>query len=483
MLDRIPVAARCVAAGSSICLALPPWGWWPLAIIGLALLDDLLRDQPWASRARRTWLVAVTWLAPGMVWMWDLTPPGYVLASVVYAGYFALAAALTPPGAGRRIALPGAFALAELSRWSFPFGGVPLATLPQSQVATPWAQIVRIAGPLLLAAAVVVLGQAAASARRRELRPGALGAALVAGLVLVALIAPDGHAVGTLDVAAVQGGGPQRTRAEDTEDRVVFDRHMAASELIDGPVDLVLWPENVVNVDGRLVDNVEHQELGDLARRLDATLVAGTVETISDTGFLNAAVAYSPEGELVGRFDKVRTVPFGEFVPLRSLIEKLSSEVPSRDAIAGSGPGMIDTPEGRFGVVISWEAFFANRGRSGIAEGGRALLNPTNGSSYWLTIVQTQQVASLQLRAMETGRWVVEAAPTGFSSIITPDGEVIDRTAVSERAVVQGTIELRGGDTWYVAVGDWPMIVGSMIAIAAAWLLARRPPEVAAPTR
>ncbi len=473
-MDRIPVAVRCAVAGALIWLSLPPWGWWPLAIVGLALLDDLLSDTSWATRARRMWLVALCWLAPGMVWMWDLTPPGYLLASVVYAGYFAVGAAFTPPGDGRRVALPAAMVIAELCRWSFPFGGVPLATLPQSQVDTPWAQVVRIAGPLLLAAATVVLGQALASAARRQVRPAAVGTALVAVVWIVALLAPSGEVTGSLDVAAVQGGGPQRTRAEDTDDRVVFDRHLAASELIEQPVDLVLWPENVVNVDGPLLENVEHIELQALARALDATLVVGTVETISDTAFLNAAVAYGPDGEVVDRFDKVRTVPFGEFVPLRSLIEKLSSEIPGRDAVAGSGPGMIDTPAGRFGVVISWEAFFANRGRSGIAEGGEAILNPTNGSSYWLTIVQTQQVASLRLRAMETGRWVVEAAPTGFSSIIDPDGTVHQRTAVSEQAVVHGTIELRTGDTWYVVVGFWPMLIGSIIALAAAWAIDRQ---------
>jgi apolipoprotein N-acyltransferase len=87
--------------------------------------------------------------------------------------------------------------------------------------------------------------------------------------------------------------------------------------------------------------------------------------------------------------------------------------------------------------------------------------------------VQTQQIASSRLRAMETGRWVLQAAPTGLSAIVTPDGEVLDRTSVSERAVVQGTVELREGLTIYTKVGDWPMALLALLLVltppAARW--------------
>ena len=83
---------------------------------------------------------------------------------------------------------------------------------------------------------------------------------------------------------------------------------------------------------------------------------------------------------------------------------------------------MLRTDAGTFGVAISWEVFFTQRVREGVQEGGEVVLNPTNGSSYWLTQVQSQQVASSQLRAIETGRWVLQAAPTGFSAVVDPDG-------------------------------------------------------------
>ena len=104
------------------------------------------------------------------------------------------------------------------------------------------------------------------------------------------------------------------------------------------------------------------------------------------------------------------------------------------------------------------------------------LLNPTNGSSYWLTQVQSQQIACSRLRAIETGRWTLQAAPTGFSAIVTPDGDVVDRTGISERRVLHGTIGVREGLTWAVRVGDRPMLLLSLALIAVAWLVSRRRP-------
>ena len=129
---------------------------------------------------------------------------------------------------------------------------------------------------------------------------------------------------------------------------------------------------------------------------------------------------------------------------------------------------------GTLGISISWEVFFDHRARDAIGNGGQVLVNPTNGSSYWLTIVQSQQIASSRLRAVETGRFVLQAAPTGFSSIISPDGEVLDRTGVSEQRVLYGTIEMRTGRTTAVALGAWPMLAFSIGVLGFAWFDRRR---------
>lgn len=473
---RALLALRCIGAGLLIALSVPPLGWWPLAFVGIAMLDRLIADQPWQARFRRTWLVVAAWLYPSMLWMFDLTPPGYVIACASYAAYFGVAMMAIPPGRARWVALPGAFVLAEQARWSFPFGGVPLSTLPMSQADAPLGFVVRAAGPLLLVAVVVLGGIALSAAWKRQWQYTGIAVGAIGFVAVLAAVSPRAEVIDTIDVALVQGGGPQRTRAADTDEHDVFMRHLEASEQVDPGVDLVLWPENVVNIEGPITEHEYYDDLQQLARDLDATLGFGVVEGISDTAFLNAQVFLGPDGEFVDRYDKVRIVPFGEFVPMRDLLEAVagSSGLPERDAQAGSGPGKVETEFGELGVAISWEIFFANRGRGAIADGGVLLTNPTNGSSYWLTQVQTQQVASTQLRAMETDRWVVQAAPTGFTAIVTPDGEVVDRTAISERAVVHGTVELREGDTWATTVGHWPMLVLALLSYPLAWWLQLR---------
>jgi apolipoprotein N-acyltransferase len=112
----------------------------------------------------------------------------------------------------------------------------------------------------------------------------------------------------------------------------------------------------------------------------------------------------------------------------------------------------------RIGVVISWEVFFGGRAREGVKDGAGFIINPTNGSSYTWTVLQSQQVASSKLRAIETGRWVVQVSPTGFSAFIDPEGHVHERTGVSEQKVISHTISVRTGNTMYVALGDKPWV-------------------------
>ena len=163
-------------------------------------------------------------------------------------------------------------------------------------------------------------------------------------------------------------------------------------------------------------------------------------------------------------------------MPLRGLLEALGAptDLVPRDAVAGSGPAVLESPFGKVGVVISWEVFFGDRARDGIGNGGRLLLNPTNGSSYTGTILQSQQVASSRLRALETGRWVVQVSPTGFTAFVTPDGAVLDRTGISEQAVRVREVGLREGRTVYLRFGDWPVILLAAAMLVASIVLDRR---------
>src|SRR5262245_18539216 len=101
-------ALAAVGAGALVALSLPPWGWWPLAFVGIAILDHLVAGRRARTRFFRTWLFGVAWFGPGMAWMWYLSAPGYVVAVIAYAGYLGLAAAIAPAGRWRWLGLPAA---------------------------------------------------------------------------------------------------------------------------------------------------------------------------------------------------------------------------------------------------------------------------------------------------------------------------------------------------------------------------------------
>jgi apolipoprotein N-acyltransferase len=479
----------CVGGGLLVASAMPPWGFWPLAFVGIACFDLAIGDEPARSRrATAGFAFGLPWMLAGMAWMWFLTVPGFLVTSLVFAALHAAAAAVAPAGPWRAIGRPATHTLAEIVRMLVPFGGVPLATLGISQAGGPLLVVARVGGVILLtwlvfqiaigAAELVRRGVVAARDRSPSLvspsRLGSAGLAAAAVVVAVAVAAPSGRDrdVDPVTIAAVQGGGEQGTSALNVPSSRVTRAHLDATATIepDDDLDLVVWPENGVDVDG--IAFAESQALVEVAAeaaRLDVPFTIGvTVDSEfsahpSEGRFVNAQLVITPEGEVTGSYEKVRIVPFGEYVPLRGVLEALGApldQIPS-DAVRGRDPAVIELPDGtRLGVMISWEVFFGDRGRAG--SDSDILINPTNGASYTGTIVQTQQVASSRLRAMETGRWVVQVSPTGFSAFVSPAGDVFQRTDVGERRVITMDVPPRTGSTWYTSLGDVPWIIAAL---------------------
>jgi apolipoprotein N-acyltransferase len=372
-------------------------------------------------------------------------------------------------------------------RFSFPFGGVPLATLAISQAASPLATIVRVGGPLLLTYIVLQIGFLLANLRETAASKRAVHAVLltvvIAVLPIAGSIAPHGRDIGrTLNIAAVQGGGPQGTLAINTNSRDVVIRHLDATQTIAGgsgstdkTLDLVIWPENVIDVSS-FSSSVERTEVAAQAARLNAQFLVGITEDLDNRFFTNAQVVVNTDGSLGDRYDKVRRVPFGEFVPMRGLLEAFGAPVDRipRDAMAGHDTAILRAADTTIAVVISWEVFFAGRANEGVERGATLLVNPTNGSSYTGTILQTQQIASSRLRALETGRWLVQVSPTGFSAFVSPSGQVFDRTGVSEQHVITREVQLRSGRTIYSYLGDMPFILIMSASLIALLIVGRR---------
>ena len=468
-----------LAAGLCICAAMPPWGWWPLAPVGIALWLALLGGRPRRARVVISYLVGLAWFGPSTLWMWQLTPPGYLAGLVIgWGGMFAVMGALCPSDERRVVVLPAMLVVFEWFHMHAPFGGVPLSMLGYTATRSPTLPIARVGGVLLIGLAVSLLGSVLYLAASRRWRP-ALG--ILAGIAAVALLGvlwPLGSPVAHERLAGVQGGGPQGTRYSAAEAPLVTERHLEATRTIEGPVDLVVWPENAINIEGHFEDSEYRTELAHEAHRLGAPILVGVVEEVGADHFVNYVVVVNPDGSLTGRYDKVRRVPFGEYVPLRFLFEPIAGgTLPPRDQIPGTGTAMVPTSAGPTAVAISWEIFFSRRVREGVRAGGQIALNPTNGSSYWLTQVQTQQIAASQLRAVESGRWLLQVAPTGFSAFVDPAGGVHERTDISEREVIERTIPRLDGTTPAQALGDLPALalaVGALVVVVVGMARRRR---------
>ena len=293
-----------------------------------------------------------------MGWMWLLTVPGYIAAG----GDLRRRSTASPRcRTDRALAGDRAAGRAHPGRGVallFPFGGVPLASLGISQAAGPLLGIVRVGGVILLTWVVFQIGFALGAVARaatpgRPARLAALGgrAAVLSSPLVLALVAPRGTATGaTLDIAAVQGGGQQGTQrarradsAEVTDAPPRGDRRRSARPARPRP--------RRVAGERRRRRRLRRQRassptIAAEAARLGVPFAVGVTEDVAGQPdhFLNAQVVVAPDGAITCRYDKVRRVPFGEYMPLRGLLEALGAPVDlvPDDAIAGTGPAVLD---------------------------------------------------------------------------------------------------------------------------------------------
>jgi apolipoprotein N-acyltransferase len=459
-----------VVAGVLTALSLPPWGWWPLAFVGLGLLYRVLEGRSPRGRLLLGWLAGLGMFGIGWFWFIEFSGPGGVLSIAAEALFLGVGAVLVPPRHGRLIAFPAAVVLVEVLRGAWPFEGLPLAGVALGQVSGPLAPFARVGGGLGLLLLAAALGLALAELVRGRIRPALAAAALVVVATGLGMVAPDGGAdLDTIDIAIVQGGGRRGFRAVESDPADVEKAHFEATvDVQPGQHDLVFWPEDAIDIDDPVAETEEGERLSALAGHLQSTLVVGVVEGEGTDHFRNKAVAWGPDGRLLGEYEKVRRVPFGEYIPFRSLVGKVGdiSAVPA-DAIKGKGPGILRTPAGRLGVLISYEVFFNDRGRKAVDAGGEVLLVPTNAASFSTTQVPTQELAAAQLRALESGRWLAQAGPTGYSGIIEPDGDIVLRSRLGDREIITGQLHARHGLTLFHRWGDVPLALLAGLGVLA----------------
>lgn len=489
---RGAIALPALVAGLGLAFSVPPWGFWVLAFPASGLLFWRLDGLPARARLWAGWLAGLGCLVPGLMWLRSFSVPGGIVLILMEAFLLALGAWATCPGPkwARAASYVGAMTMAEALRDHWPFGGLPIGGIFLGQAESPLLGVARVAGPLGITALIHLTGVALVALlfalRHRDgdgswLRLGSVALGVTILIAAFGAVAPDGGPpVRSVTAALIQGGGKRGFRKAQVDPATVLAAQFAATQQLqrrDGRhlPELVVWPEDVVSLNEPLGQSPEEGVLSVTAANLKTTLVVGVTENETPATFRNEVVAWGPDGQLAGRFEKVHRVPFGEYVPYRGFFAHLGnlSAVP-RDAIPGTASGLITTPAGPLGVMVSYEVFYADRGRSSVRAGAELLVVPTNTSSYSTAQVPTQEVAADQIQAVEQGRDLLQAAPTGYSTVVNHRGELLQRSVLGGRQVLQATVDERRGHTIYVNWGDNPVLVLAGIAVATSWLWRRR---------
>ncbi|MBI4461455.1 MAG: apolipoprotein N-acyltransferase [Acidobacteria bacterium] len=237
------------------------------------------------------------------------------------------------------------------------------------------------------------------------------------------------------------------------------------------PPTLVLWPE----VPAPLYfhhDSALRAQLMALAQTTQAHLLVGIVDYRKDSQGrdhpYNSAVMLAPSGELVGQYDKIHLVPFGEYVPWSRVLRfagRLVAEV--SDFAPGTSKTLLPTGSGRATVVICYEAIFPGLVRSLVARGADLLVNISNDGWFGESAAPAQHFNMARVRAVETRRYLLRATNTGITAVIDPFGRVVARTAEHERTALAAGFAPQRERTFYVRYGDWFAWLCLVVGVAA----------------
>ena len=399
---------------------------------------------------------------------------------------------------------------------SWPYGGFAWGRVAHSVTGTPYEDLVSWIGfaglsgmtvfvtALMLAAMWPSLSDRNVSPTQTGLpRYRWMGAAAVALLLAVLVWVPRASLpeTGTLTVAAVQGNS-QSGIFDDRESGAVFQDHVDATEqLLDdleatgSSVDVIVWPENSAEF-GLPTEAGRSAMIARLAARANAPVVVGTIirentAEVPDGRYTNSALVWDDSGATGARYDKRYPVPFAEYMPHRefygSLVPDLVNLVQLEYAF-GDRPTVLDikTPAGwvAAGIAICFDIVIDQQIQAMVDEGAEIILAPTNNADFGNTDQSAQQLEIARLRAIESGRSLVNISTVGTSSIVLPSGKSVDTLTPFTRESMVATVPLVEGVTpairWGAVIAGGGITAGVVLGIAGggmlfgAYLLPRR---------
>jgi apolipoprotein N-acyltransferase len=404
-------------------------------------------------------------------------------------------------------AAPFVWITAEYIRSNFTFLALPWALLAHSQYQYPVViQSVSVLGTYGISLQIVAVNSALAAitmvflyrSERQEsasfkprLKAGAMAFGITAAL-FVALSLLYGHFIVSkpmtgkrIKVAVVQGNIEQKKKWDPNYARGIMQIYSDLTQKASGDQPaIIVWPETatpgVIDLNTRL-----YSEVRDIAKRAGAYLLLGSTQYqkfgragVMKMKYFNSAFLIRSDTEIakIQRYDKIRLLPFGEYLPIKESIPWSYINVPN---IGEHAPGkkftVFELPDSRFGVTICWENIFPELFRRFVYNGAQFMVNITDEAWFGRTAAPYQFVSMSIFRAVENRIYVVRCGNTGVSCIIDPYGRIVDRvgdaagTDIFVRGVMSGWVIPLESKTFYTRYGD--LLVGVAFFVSAIFLV------------
>ncbi|WP_330284259.1 apolipoprotein N-acyltransferase [Streptomyces sp. NBC_00588] len=471
-------SALAVLAGALPVFAFPAPSLWWFAYVALVPWIVLIRTAPTGKRAAYDgwsggfgYLLAVHhWLLPSLhVFIFLIA----VLLGALWApwGWLVRRFLGGAPGPGRGLAalavLPSGWLMVELVRSWQGLGG-PWGMLGSSQwQVEPALRLASVGGVWLLSFLVVAVNvSVAVLVSVRESRvPAVAGLVATAAATSAAWVwSPRPDVDGRTRIAVVQPGVVDGAASGDRR----FDREERLTrQLVGRDVDLIVWGESSVGFD--LGDRPDlARRIAALSRATGADILVNVDARRSDKpGIYKSSVLVGPGGPTGDRYDKMRLVPFGEYVPFRSVLGWATSvgKAAGEDRRRGTEQVVMDVGHGlSIGPMVCFESAFPDMSRHLAEDGADVLIAQSATSTFQHSWAPEQHASLAALRAAETGRPMVHGTLTGVSAVYGPSGQRIGSwlgTDASSSRLYD--IPLAHGTTPYVRYGDWPVQLSLLV--------------------
>jgi apolipoprotein N-acyltransferase len=487
-------------AGGVLPLAFAPVGFWPLGILSPAILLLLLPGLSGRGALAIGFAYGLGQFGVGVSWLYEsftlfgaaVAPLAALITALFVASvslYPSLTMLLVRVSSGDTEHLLFRHVLAFAGSWTFMewmrgwiFSGFPWLDLGIAQTNGPLAGFLPVVGEYGVSLIVLVLAGLLALSIDAVFDPlRKRGVWLSALLSASALFFVSGHFLSKvqwthptgkpLSVGLAQANIPQMQKFDPAFLTRTLQTYVTLTDEM-GDVDLVIWPETAIP---DVLDDLDwfKKQLQTRATKQHQDFLVGAFTEDSAGHYYNTLVGIP---ESVGQHRKVHLVPFGEYMPLRPIVNLFAGmiDIPMSDLTPGSIDQVSPVVHGvKVGASICYEADFARDIRQTLPQAG-FLVNVSNDSWFGNSLAPHQNLQMAEVRALEFGRPMIRATNTGISAFINAQGMVTSHIGVEEQGILVGEVQPYAGDTPFFRLQSWPIIVFGIVLIALAWIRKRR---------